>query len=138
MKKKAIISVSSKQSQEDSGNIEVVTPGEFFKKDDCYYAVYKETEISGMEGTTTTMKIKPESLSLIRIGTTTAKMNFKQNSDEVVLYNTPYGMLEIKIQTKGLEIKVDDNGGEVIINYNMTVSGQKPLKTYLKVNIKAQ
>lgn len=138
MKKKAIISVLSKQGNlKDDNDIEVVTPGEFYKKDDCYYAVYNETKISGMEGTTTTMKIYPNTFSLIRMGTTATKMEFKVNSEDTVLYNTPYGILEIKIETKNLKINVDDKGGEVLIDYNMSVSGQAPQHTILKVNINA-
>jgi len=74
MKKKAIISVSSKQTDEEEP-IEVVTPGSFYKKNDSYYAVYKETELSGMEGTTTTLKIKKDKFSLIRMGSTSTKMD---------------------------------------------------------------
>jgi uncharacterized beta-barrel protein YwiB (DUF1934 family) len=139
MKKKAIISVLSKQgNSKDDNDIEVVTPGEFYKKDDCYYAVYNETKISGMEGTTTTMKIYPKTFSLIRMGTTATKMDFKENSENLVLYNTPYGILELKIETKDLKINVDDEGGEVSIDYNMCVSGQTPQHTILKVSINAQ
>lgn len=139
MKKKAIISVLSKQEDLNEDNdIEVVTPGEFYKKDDCYYAVYKETKISGMEGTTTTMKIYPKKFSIIRMGTTATKMDFKENSENLVLYNTPYGILELKIKTKDLKINIDDKGGEVSIDYNMSVSGQAAQRTILKVNINAQ
>jgi uncharacterized beta-barrel protein YwiB (DUF1934 family) len=139
MKKKAIISVLSKQvNPKDDNDIEVVTPGEFYKKDDCYYAVYNETKISGMEGTTTTMKIYPKTFSLIRMGTTTTKMDFKENSENLVLYNTPYGILELKIETKDLKINIDDKGGQVSIDYNMSVSGQPPQHTILKVSINAQ
>jgi len=139
MKKKAIISVLSKQGNpKDDNDIEVVTPGEFYRKDDCYYAVYKETKISGMEGTTTTMKIYPETFSIIRMGTTATKMDFKENSENLVLYNTPYGILELKIETKDLKINVDDAGGKVLIDYNMTVSGQTPQHTILEVSINAK
>ena len=139
MKKKAIISVLSKQEDLNEDNdIEVVTPGEFYKKDDCYYAVYKETKISGMEGTTTTMKIYPKTFSIIRMGTTATKMDFKENSENLVLYNTPYGILELKIETKDLKININDKGGEVLIDYNMSVSGQAAQRTILKVNINAQ
>ena len=138
MKKKAIVSVISRQPSTDDKDIEVVTPGEFYKKDDCYYVVYKETEISGMEGTTTTLKIYPDSFTLIRMGTTSTKMEFEQNNEEVVLYNTPYGVMELKIKTKDLKVNVNDDGGDVLINYNMVISGQKPQNTELKVNIKTQ
>jgi uncharacterized beta-barrel protein YwiB (DUF1934 family) len=58
MKKKALISVFSEQDGNIEDKIEVVTPGDFYKKDSYYYAVYKETQITGMLNTTTTLKIR--------------------------------------------------------------------------------
>lgn len=140
MKKNALISVSSMQSKQEGDTIEVVTPGNFYKKESCYYVVYDETKISGMEGTTTTFKInsKDNKFSLIRVGTTTTKMEFEKSSGDVSLYNTPYGTLELKIDTKELKINIDDQGGNIFVNYNMSVAGQKPQDTFLKINIKAQ
>lgn len=138
MKKKALISVVSKQGEKDAESIEVVTPGTFYKRNESYYAVYSETEISGMEGTTTTLKISPQKFSLIRMGSTTATMDFETKSKTVSMYNTPYGTLELNIDTKELEMNVNDNGGEIFINYKMSIAGQKPQNTSLKINIKAQ
>lgn len=137
MNKKAVISISSNASLEKDDLIEVLTPGEYYKEKDTYYAVYDETEISGMEGTTTTLEIRPNKLSLVREGTTSAKMEFEKNNKYVTLYNTPYGVLELLIQTNELSMEVDDNGGQIFINYNMSISGQKPQRTELKINIKA-
>lgn len=136
MESKAIISVSSKQT--DSDIIEVVTPGDFYKKDGSYYAVYEETEISGMEGTTTTLKIGSDNFSLIRTGSTSGKMDFDNKEDSISMYNTPYGTIELTIETKELKIDIDENGGDVFINYNMSISGQSPQNTELKINIKTQ
>lgn len=138
MKQKAIISVSSKQSIDEEEIIEVVTPGNFYKKENYYYAVYEETELSGMRGTTTTLKIGKDKFSLIRMGSTSAKMDFDKKTKNVSMYNTPYGTLELKIETKDLDIDINDNGGSVMVNYNMSLSGQTPYNTMLKINIKAQ
>ncbi|MBI6874050.1 DUF1934 domain-containing protein [Clostridium aciditolerans] len=138
MKKRAIISVSSKQKSDENDLIEVVTPGDFYEKDGSYYAVYKETEISGMEGTTTTLKISDDKFSIIRMGSTSAKMEFDKKAKSVSMYNTPYGTLELKIETKTLSVNVGEKGGDIQVNYNLTVSGQTPHNTQLKINIKAQ
>ncbi|MBU5486144.1 DUF1934 domain-containing protein [Clostridium sp. MSJ-11] len=140
MKKNALVSVSSIQSKKKEDIIEVVTPGNFYKKENCYYVVYDETELAGMEGTTTTFKINcnDNKFSLIRMGTTSTRMDFENNKDAIVLYNTPYGPLELKIDTKKLNIDVDDNGGDILIDYNLSISGEKPQNTLLKINIKAQ
>ncbi|WP_125153331.1 DUF1934 domain-containing protein [Clostridium rectalis] len=139
MKKNALVSVSGVQSKKDD-NIEVVTPGKFYKKEGQFYVVYDETEISGMEGTTTTFKInsKEGKMSLIRMGSTSTKMEFENDMDNIVLYNTPYGTLELNIHTKKINIDVNEQGGDIFINYDMNISGQKPQNTTLKINIKAQ
>lgn len=138
MKKKAIITVSSKQINEENDDemVEVVTPGNFFKKEEKYYAVYEETEISGMKGTTTTLKIEDNKLSLIRIGSTSTKMEFHEKEENVSMYTTPFGTLQLKIKTSDLDMDVDDDGGDITVNYDLSIVGQSPIKTVLKINIK--
>lgn len=138
MNKRAIISVTSKVKGNEKDKIQVVTPGKFYKKNDSYYAVYDETEISGMEGTTTTLKISDEKVSLIRMGTTSTKMNFKNKLNDVILYNTPYGMLELEVQTKSLDINMNDDGGRVFIDYNLGMIGEEMQNTLLEINIEAR
>ena len=67
----------------------------FIKKIIAYYAVYEETEISGMKGTTTTLKIDEENFTLIRTGTTNTEMKFKKYARDLTLYNTPHGALDL-------------------------------------------
>lgn len=137
MIKKAIISVSSSRKDEKD-NIQVVTPGSFYKEDDSYYAKYKETEVSGMEGTDTTFKIDKDSFSLMRIGTTNTSMDFNKKIKSMSVYDTPYGAIELKIKTNKLEINVDETGGDVYIDYSLSISGQEYQDTKLKVNIKIE
>ncbi|WP_196296541.1 DUF1934 family protein, partial [Clostridium tetani] len=49
MKKNVIVSVSSVQSESKDDNVEIVTPGKFYKKEKDYYVAYDETKLSGME-----------------------------------------------------------------------------------------
>lgn len=140
MNKKALIHVFSVQPDESDKEepIEVVTPGSFYKKGDFYYAMYEETEISGMEGTTTTLKIGEDKFSLIRRGNITSKMEFEMDKKNISMYNTPYGTLQLSIDTKELDIEMGEEGGKISIDYDMTVEGQKPQNTSLSVHIEAQ
>lgn len=138
MKNNAVIHVLSKQSDKKEDAIEVVTPGSFYKKDNFFYAIYDETELSGMEGTTTTLKISSDKFSLIRMGNTIARMDFQKSKENVSLYDTPYGTLELKIKTKDLNINIDENGGDVFIDYNMSIAGQKYQNTVLSIKINTQ
>lgn len=135
MDKKAIIKVISNASVEDNDRIEVISPGIFRVLEERYEAEYEETELSGMEGTTTFLKIHENQVILEREGTTTTKMVFDLDEPCISLYNTPYGMLELTITTNEMCIKLDEGGGEISIKYDMAVAGQEPLNTELKLTI---
>ena len=54
----ALISVTGNQNlsnKNDDYKMELVTQGKYFKKGETYYVTYKESEVTGMEGTTTTL-----------------------------------------------------------------------------------
>ncbi|AYE34721.1 DUF1934 domain-containing protein [Clostridium septicum] len=138
MQKDAIISIKSFTELDKKDIIEVVTPGKFFVEGNMFKAVYEETEISGMAGTTTTLSITDEMFILEREGSTATKMEFKKGDTSISLYNTPYGMMDLQIDTKFLEIDIDENGGDLVAKYSMAISGQEPLMTKIVVNIKIQ
>ncbi|MCR4945249.1 MAG: DUF1934 domain-containing protein, partial [Clostridium sp.] len=129
MDKKALISITSNAGVEGDEVIEVISPGKYIRFDDGFKAVYEETEISGMDGTTTTLTIKDREVVLEREGTTNTKMYFNEKEPSISMYQTPYGMLEISIDTKELKIDMDEDGGELVIGYSLAVAGQAPLDT---------
>lgn len=47
-------------------------------------------------------------------------------------------MMDLQIDTKFLEIDIDENGGDLVAKYSMAISGQEPLMTKIVVNIKIQ
>lgn len=138
MKKNAIISVKSISELDKKDSIEVVTPGEFIIEDGVFKAIYKETELSGMKGTLTTINIFEENFILERTGTTNTKMEFELDKTAISLYNTPYGVMDLQIHTEEIEIKVDENGGDIRAKYAMGFSGQPPIITEIWINIKVQ
>ena len=137
MEKSAIISVRSFSDLNKDEVIEVVTPGKFHLGESEFKAVYEESEISGMDGTTTTLVIKGEALILEREGSTTTRMEFKKGEEVVSLYNTPYGMMNINIYTKELDIDMDDDGGVIYTKYILGLEGQSGITIELKVKIRA-
>ena len=137
MEKSAIISVRSFSDLNKDEVIEVVPPGKFHLGESEFKAVYEESEISGMDGTTTTLVIKDDALILEREGSTTTRMEFKKGEEVVSLYNTPYGMMNINISTKELDIDMDDDGGVIYTKYILGLEGQPGITTELKVKIRA-
>lgn len=136
MKKRAIISLKSFNDIDKEDVIEVITPGEFFVMENGFKAIYEETELSGMNGTTTTLTMVGDSLVLEREGSTSAKMDFKKGETSVSMYDTPYGILDLQIHTEHLKIDIDENGGDIMAKYSMEFSGQPAITTKLSVNVR--
>lgn len=136
MKKNAIISLKSYNDLDADDVIEVVTPGEFIVTDNGFKAIYEETELSGMGGTTTTLTVIDDSLLLEREGNVSAKMDFKKGETSISLYNTPYGALDLQIHTEDLNVDINENGGVVTAKYLMELAGQPPITTKLSVNVR--
>lgn len=137
MEKSAVISIRSFSDLDKDEIIEVVTPGKFHLGESEFKAVYEESEISGMDGTTTTLVIKDDVLVLEREGSTSTRMEFKKGEDVISLYNTPYGMMNINISTKELDIDMDEDGGVIYTKYVLGLEGQPGITTELKVKIRA-
>ncbi|MBS5126072.1 MAG: DUF1934 domain-containing protein [Clostridium sp.] len=137
MEKSAVISIRSFSDLDKDEVIEVVTPGKFHLGESKFKAVYEESEISGMDGTTTTLVIKDDVLVLEREGSTSTRMEFKKGEDVISLYNTPYGMMNINISTKELDIDMDEDGGVIYTKYVLGLEGQPGITTELKVKIRA-
>ena len=137
MEKSAVISIRSFSDLDKDEIIEVVTPGKFHLGESEFKAVYEESEISGMDGITTTLVIKDDVLVLEREGSTSTRMEFKKGEDVISLYNTPYGMMNINISTKELDIDMDEDGGVIYTKYVLGLEGQPGITTELKVKIRA-
>lgn len=123
MGKDVIISVKGSQVNmlNDVNETELVTQGTFYKKGDSYYVTYKETEITGMEGTTTTLKLSDKKVTLMRSGTVNSQMIFEQGQKHVSYYETVYGAFTIGVFAHQVDVRVNDSGGEVTVGYQIEV-----------------
>lgn len=137
MKKKALISVKTVQNIDGEKEvIELITEGEYYKSGSQYIAEYDETEISGMEGTRTTLKMEKDRVSIVRRGTTNSDIEFKKGQTTVSLYSTPFGVLNIMIKPTLVKVDVDENGGKVKLEYKVNTNDTGYIDNLLELNIK--
>lgn len=128
MNKNVIISVKGIQtaSKNDSNQIELVTEGKYYRKGQNYFVTYKESKVTGMDGTTTTLKINQDGLvTLTRFGSVNTQFIFEKGQKHTSYYDTNYGTFVVGILTKSVNIDIDDSGGEVRVNYNIEIDNNK-------------
>lgn len=134
MEKDVIISIQGLQHYAgmDSDNIELVTEGKLEDAEGALRLSYQESELTGMEGTTTVFHVEPERVTLLRMGNVSSEMVFEEGRRHMSLYSTPYGSMEVGILARKLRSTLDQNGGKLEINYdieiNHTLAGQSLLR----------
>jgi uncharacterized beta-barrel protein YwiB (DUF1934 family) len=137
MNKRVIISVKTVQFVDGQPeSVELITQGEYHREGNEFLAEYEESEISGMEGTKTIMKINDDTLRIVRSGTTTSDLMFKKGLDHISLYNTPFGTLEVVIKPRKVDIDINEEGGNVKLEYKMEAFGLDSIENALELNIR--
>lgn len=124
IKKDVWLSIHSTQCFEgcDQEEINLVTAARLYRRNGKYYIAYDESEITGLEGTRTTLKLDGKTVSMIRTGTCPSEMLFLENQRHVGLYQTPMGMsVTISTHTSHIRNTIGENGGELAIDYTIEV-----------------
>lgn len=140
MKKKVWLKIKGRQRRdqdEKPETIELMTEGELYYKNKSYYIVYKESEISGMEGTTTTLKIDKDQVSIIRLGSNNSHMVFEKGKRKRNQYSTPYGDLLISMLTKKVDIQYnkEEKPAFIYLDYTLDIQGLQGSENTLEVEI---
>lgn len=139
MNKDVMISVKGIQTSpnvKEANQMELVTEGKYYKKGNSYYITYKESKVTGMEGTTTMVKVCDDGMvTLVRFGTVNTQFMFKEGKRYTSYYDTRYGTFVVDILTKIVSINVDDRGGDIRVDYNIEIGEDKKGETdfYIKI-----
>jgi uncharacterized beta-barrel protein YwiB (DUF1934 family) len=104
--------------------IEMITTGILTQKGQMYELEYEESELSGMEGTTTKIQFEREFVSLERIGEYPSQMVFAKGKKYVNFFTTPFGHMEMGIYPTYVNTKMSDEEGNINLSYLMDIEGK--------------
>ena len=125
MEKSVILSIRGQQTFDDNSApevIELVTEGTLTDHRDGRFTVcYQESELTGLDGTRTTIQVQPDSVSILREGQVNSQMVFEEGRRHLTMYNTPYGAMSIGVNTRKMKVALDANGGSIQIDYALEV-----------------
>jgi uncharacterized beta-barrel protein YwiB (DUF1934 family) len=86
--------------------MEFYTEGRYYEQQGNRYISYEESEVSGLEGTTTLLKLGKEEAVLKRTGALSSEMTFRIGCETKNAYNTQYGLFDLSILTHKIDINV--------------------------------
>ena len=119
MLQEAIISMHSVHDydNENADSMDFSTDGFYSFEEGVGCMTYMESEITGMEGTRTSVFVMPDRVIVDRDGSITSRMEFAEGEKSSFLYNTPFGRATLGIRTRRIDRSFDENGGKVTIDY---------------------
>ena len=120
----------------DPDETELMTEGTMTVLEDGFLLTYEETELTGMEGTRTTLRIKPDYVKLVRTGLYPSELVFELGKRHLSLYHTEFGDLSIVVSTQSIHSTLTDDGGELDVQYAVEVANTPVGINHLNLNIK--
>ena len=123
MKKPVVLTIHSEQRYEgqDVETIELVTDGELERIPDGWRVSYLESDLSGLQGATTTFVIQPGQVTLERSGSLQSKMVFQERVRHESLYQMDVGALMIGVCARKIETDLSWEGGRMNVVYAIQI-----------------
>ena len=101
--------------------IELVTAGTMEKTADGWELCYEESDLTGMEGVSTSFLVESEKITLTRTGNLTSQMVFKVGIPHESLYNMGFGVLMITVNATKIRHELSAEGGWVDLSYGISI-----------------
>lgn len=135
----AVIKITGVQGfmQPDAETVEFVTDGVYCRTEDGYQIFYHESALTGLAGTSTTVDITRDAITVERKGMLNTKMVFREGEKDRFLYDTRFGAATMGVETRKVAASFDDYGGDLsivyVVNMEHTVASRNKLNMSVRL-----
>ncbi len=138
MDKDVWVSVAGLQfgSNPEGDRIEIMTPGNYYKRKDKHYLTYDEVIEGSDEVTKNVVRFDGDMLSISKTGFANVEMVFEKNKRNMTNYVTPYGTLLVGIDTDNIDIRESDDVINIDIDYALDINYEHLANCRIKMEIK--
>ena len=124
--------------EEEEESIDFSTDGFYTFDGDTACLTYLETEVTGLEGTRTSVMVMPDKVVVDRDGAVTSRMVFRQGEKHSFLYDTPVGSATMHMNTRGLNYRFNEHGGHMEIDYVLDMEHAVVSRNQFQVTVREQ
>ena len=123
MKTPVVLSIRGSQRYEDQEPevIELVTEGTMEFRSGGWDITYEESELTGLEGVTTTFRVEPGKVILNRTGKLNSQMIFQEGVEHDSLYQMAFGALLLTVKATFVFFDIVSDGGVIDLSYNINI-----------------
>ena len=139
MMKDVVISIRSRnQAGEDEDTLDFVTDGLYSFDGEVACLTYLESEVTGMEGTRTSVMVMSDKVVVDRDGTITSRMVFQEGTKNAFLYDTPVGSATMHMNTRRILFRFNESGGELDIDYVLDLEHTFVTRNLFQIEVREQ
>lgn len=123
MKQKVLLNLVGRQIYQDQEPevMELVTEGFMEFSNGGWDISYQESELTGLQGVTTTFRVEPDKVTLTRVGNLRSVMEFQVGKSHDSLYQMDFGTLMITVTTRHLFFDILPEGGCIDLVYDIEI-----------------
>lgn len=135
MKQDAEIRIIGRQRYEDGqrDKTEQSVRGRFYLREGRFYLQYREP---GQQGETpVTVKAEPGQASVLRGGPFRSQLFFCPGKRMPAAYPTPFGSLDLEVETHSLDMGLTQQGGRLEIRYSLFSQGRLASSNRLTIQV---
>ena len=82
---------------------------------------YEESELTGLSGVTTTFRVEPEKVTLLRTGALSSTMVFQEGVAHDSLHRMEFGTLMISVKATRVFFDLVEDGGSIDLVYSIVI-----------------
>ena len=123
MTQRVMLSIQGRQSYQgqEPDTIRLVTEGTMTLRDGGWDSIYQESELTGLEGVTTTFRVEPGTITLKRTGKLHSQMVFRLGQRHESLYQMEFGALMISVCPQQVLFDLTPEGGFIDLAYDIDI-----------------
>jgi uncharacterized beta-barrel protein YwiB (DUF1934 family) len=134
-----IISITGTQKyeQEEDGKVSVDTFGSYIMRNGIRFITYKEYDDENLQiSRTAVVKVEGDRrVTMMKAGTGT-RLILEKGKRHSCIYNTHYGTLSLGVYTSDLTSTLDDDGGELTVNYTLDINTSMSSENTVHLTVK--
>ena len=123
MSKPVILSIQGRQTYagQEPEVIRLDTEGFMEFRNGGWDITYEESELTGLSGVTTTFRVEPEKVTLLRTGALSSTMVFQEGYNHDSLYRMEFGTLMISVKATRVFFDLVEDGGSIDLVYSIVI-----------------
>ena len=118
--------------------IRLDTEGYMEFRDGGWDIVYEESELTGLAGVTTTFRVEPGKVTLMRTGKLSSTMVFQEGVAHDSLYKMEFGALMITVKATRLFYDIVEDGGCIDLVYHIVIEDTEAGEVDYHLDIRAK